>query len=558
MKFNEKLLSNDPQELKKIILSQQKILEDKREKSEAHFKIESQKQLDEISQLRQKHISDMNTLKQEHINEIASLRFQLQKALMHRFGARAEKDSRDQYNLFDEADLETEAVRAEIQQADAEITIAAHTRKPGGRKPLPQHLPRVRILHDLSEDEKICACGHALHKIGEDISEKAEFIPAQIKVIEHARCKYACRVCEGGVKMADLPLQIIPKSIAGPGLLAHVIVSKYTDHLPLYRQEQILQRLGIDIVRATLCFWVLRCATRLAPLVDLLREMIRAGSYTQADETTVQVFNEPDKTNISKSYMWVYCGGPPEKKAVVFEYQPSRSGESPEIFLQGFSGILQTDGYSGYNGFAMNENVKQAGCWAHARRKYMDIVKTSKTIGKAHEAILIIRKLYAIEKIARDQFFNSEQRYHLRQRLSVPILSDFKLWLEQTKKSVPPQSAIGKAIVYTLNQWAHLTTYVQDGEIQIDNNDVENLIRPFAIGRKNWMFMGSVSGAQAGAIIYSLMATCKVNTIEPYAYFKYIFDQLPRCKTQDDYQKLLPQFVNQNDLMKAYSQPTWV
>ena len=595
MKINEKCLPDDPLKLKEIILLQQQELANEiqrhtdeiAELKQKHIK-ENQKIISVVKQeyitdinilkkehvtdvnvlkkehvtdinvIKQEHITDINVLKQEHINEVTNLRHQLQKALIHRFGQRSEKYTLDQFNLFDEADLPSESAVVEIQQADEEITVAAHTRKPGGRKPLPKHLARVRVIHDLPDDSKVCACGHALHKIGEDTSEKAEFIPAQIKVTEHVRCKYACRACEGGVRMAELPKQAIPKSIAGPGLLAHVIVSKYSDHLPLYRQEKIIQRMGIDIARATLCFWVLRCAELMVPLVDLLKGMIRSGSYAQADETTVQVINEPGKANTSKSYMWVYGGGPPEKKAIVFEYQSSRSGQSAEAFLCDFQGILQTDGYSGYNGFADNKHVIQAGCWAHARRKFMDIVKTSKTPGKAHEAVLMIRKLYAVETTARDQCLNHQQRYDIRHELSLPILNDLKLWLDKTKQQVPPQSHIGKAIAYSLNQWLHLITYIHHGEVEIDNNHIENTIRPFAIGRRNWMFMGSVRGAQAGAIIYSLMATCKVHYVEPYAYFKYILDQLPRCKTNDDYLKLLPQFIDQGELMKAYSQATWV
>ena len=461
-------------------------------------------------------------------------------------------------NLFDEPELPNEPETHAIQTADEEITIASYTRKKTGRKPLPAHLPREQVVHDLPEAEKTCACGHELHRMGEDVSEKLEFIPAQVKVIVHVRCKYACCACEGAIKMAELPLQPIPKSMASPGLLSHVLVSKYADHLPLYRQEQLLQRMGVDIARATLCFWVLSCAELLKPLVDLLKENIITNAYVQADETPVQVLNEPDKSNTSKSYMWVYYGGTMSEKNRVYDYQPTRAGYVATEFLKRFKGVLQTDGYSGYNGFAANPQVIHIGCWAHARRKFADIIKVSKTPGKAAVAMGYIRKLYAIEKEARENVLLPRQRQALREERAAPILTEFKQWLDETFLHVPPQSHIGKAIAYTLNQWSTLGTYIHHGEVEIDNNRIENCIRPFALGRRNWLFMGSERGARAGAIIYSLLATCKANFVEPYAYLKYALDQLLLCKTDDERKKLLPYAIDPLVLSKAYSQPTWV
>lgn len=490
---------------------------------------------------------------------ISLLRYRLQQALIHRYGQRSEKLPSNQFNLFDEAALPTNDEVTLIQEAEKEITVAAHNRKPSGRKPLPASLPREQVIHDLSESEQVCTCGHALHKIGEDISEKLEFIPAQVRVIQHIRCKYACRACEGAVKVAPLPEQPIPKSIASAGLLAHVIISKYADHLPLYRQEKILQRMGIDIPRATLCFWALRSATLMAPLVEMLIQMIREGAYTQADETPVQVLNESGKENTTKSYMWIYRGGPLDQKAIVYEYQPSRSGQAATAFLSGFKGLLQTDGYGGYNGFDSNPEVIRAACWAHVRRKFADIVKANKNAppGKAHAAVLYIRKLYAIETHARENKFTHEQRRHYRREQAMPILTEFKSWLDSTITQVPTQSNIGRAIAYALALWPMLIIYTDHGEIEIDNNLIENAIRPFALGRKNWLFMGSEEGAHAGAIIYSLFATCKELAIEPYAYFKYILDQLPRCTSDEDRKKLLPHFVDRSVLSLAYSNTSW-
>ncbi len=527
----------------------------KKERETSRKKCEELKKEREQSQVFSKKIEDQKVEMARQHEKINQLRQRVQHLLNQRYSKKSEKLHDDQLSLFDEADLIQDIATKEIKKLN-EIVVAEHTRQSSARKPLPKDLPREKIIHDLSEEEKQCACGHVLHRIGEDISEKLEFVPAQIKVIEHIRCKYACRACEN-MKIATLPLQPIPKSIASPGLLSHILISKYADHLPLYRQEVILQRMGIDLARATLCTWVLRCAELMEPLVVLLKEMICKGSYVQADETFLQVLNEPNKSNDSKSYMWVYRGGLLEKKAIVYEYQPSRAGIAAEKFLMGFEGVLQTDAYSGYHRFNLIEKIIQVACWAHVRRKFMEIIKISKEKGKAFEAILMIRKLYAIEKEAREKFLDFTERQTLRQERAPPILKEFKEWLDKTILQVPPQSQLSKAIAYALNQWPMLTVYVDYGEIEIDNNLVENAIRPFALGRKNWLFMGSERGARAGAIFYSLLATCKINLIEPYAYFKYILDQLPRCKTDEERRVLLPQFVKSGQLVKAYSQSTW-
>jgi transposase len=267
--------------------------------------------------------------------------------------------------------------------------------------------------------------------------------------------------------------------------------------------------------------------------------------------------NKPDKPNGAKSYMWIYRGGLPEKRSVVYEYQASRAGISAEKFLAGFEGVLQTDAYRGYNRFSAIKTVIQAGCFAHVRRKFMDIINVSKAKGKVFEAILIIRKLYAIEKEAKGKFLDFTEHQALRQERALPLLKELKEWLDKTIQHVPPQSEIAKAISYALNQWAMLTVYVNHGEVEIDNNLVENAIRPFALGRRNWLFMGSETGARAGAIFYSLLNTCKINCVEPYAYFKYILDQLPHCKTDEERRALLPQFVKSEQLVKGYSQSTW-
>jgi len=460
---------------------------------------------------------------------------------IRQFGRKSEKfDHRGQLPLFDE-ESSTEDESKEIEAEDESITVAKHSRKKRGRRPLPSNLPREQVIHDLPEKEKICSCGHHLHRIGEDKSEKLDFIPARLKVIEHIRYKYGCRHCEEGVKTAQLPKQPIPKSIATPGLLAHVIVSKFVDHLPLYRQEKIFNRAGIDIPRATTCNWMMKCGELFMPLISLLKRNITTSTYAKADETPVTVLSKDGRKNSSSSYMWVFTTGNPGKKSIVFEYHPTRAGYVAEEFFNGFKGFLQTDAYSGYNAVLSNAGVTGLGCWAHARRPFNDIVKISKNSGAAHMALSFIQKLYAVEREAKNSKLSAEETLKLRQTKSKPILTKFKSWLDKTSLKVLSSSTIGKAINYTLNHWVSLNVYITDGNLDIDNNSTERAIKPFALGRSNWLFCGNERGAKNSAAIYSLVETCKANNIEPYAYFRYALALLPNADSESDFEKLLPQ-----------------
>jgi transposase len=491
-----------------------------------------------IVQLHQQ-LDEKNRVLQQKDKTISTLHYQLKSALQFRFGKKSEKATNNQLGLFDEADLTAEE-QVNLQAADEEITVASFTRKKGGRRPLPADLPREQVIHDLPEAEKQCACGHALHKMGEDKSEQFEFIPAQVKVIEHIRYKYACRHCEAGVKVATLPPQPIPKSIATPGLLAHILVSKYYDHIPLYRQEHILQRYQIDISRSTLCHWVLTCGEVFQPFVGILKKRLLENHYIGVDETPVQVLAETTEKLRSRCYMWVYLAGPPQERLILYDYQPTRGSSAVNTFLAGFKGYLQTDGYGGYHALQAKADIIGVGCWSHVRRKFMEIVKVTKTQGQAWEAVKRIRQLYAIEREAQEQSWTIVQQ--MRQAKAKPLIDDFKQWLEKTLLSTPPQSPLAKAIQYALNQWPLLLTYLDNGELRIDNNAVENAIRPFALGRKNWMFMGNERGAVAAANIYSILMTAKANQLEPYCYLRYLLEQLPSCKTDEERQLLLPHY----------------
>lgn len=529
-------LPNDVSTLQKMLLEQSVLIKSISQQNEQHKETNGKQK------------NTITCLKLE--NE--KLRFQLNKQLGHRFGSKSEKLDDKQMPLFGEEDPEKIDVES-VEAADESITISSYKRKKTGRKPLPEHLPREEVIHDLDDDEKVCGCGHDLHKVGEDVSEQLDIIPAKIKVLKHRRYKYACRSCEEGVKSAQLPKQPIPKSIATAGLLSHVLVSKYVDHLPLYRQEGMLQRLKVDIVRSTMSHWMLRCAKLLAPLVEELKRDIRESSYAQADETRLQVLNEPDRPNKSKSYLWGYRAiGPLIGVVVVFEYQPARHAKYAENFLKSFEGHLQTDGYIGYQGLRDRKSITSYGCMAHARRKFMDIIKANKKASKAPQAVAFIAKLYKVEKRAREEEMSAAKRCELRQKESKPILDDFKRWLDESMQKVPPQSAISQAIRYTLNQWKYLKNYINNGVVEIDNNYLENAIRPIAVGRRNWLFSGSVEGAKASSIIYSLVQTCRANGVEPYAYFKTVLNKISDCKTSEDYRQLLPRSIEQEELLKAY------
>lgn len=462
---------------------------------------------------------------------------QFQLARHQRFGRRSESHP-EQGDLFNEVEqLDDEPAAAEEDERPTEKT--ASPRKKPRRKPLPKDLPRETLVHDLSEADKICdCCGGNLHCIGEDSSEKLEFIPAQVKVIEHIRPKYGCRQCEKeqtqvGIKIAPVPPSPIPKSIATPSLLSQIITSKYQYALPLYRQESLFKQYGIELSRKTMSSWMIRCATLLTPLYDRLIEIQLQQPVIHADETPVKVIRE-EKT---QCYMWVYCTGtdlPPHDKSppdhdvirriVIYEYQKSRASVCPKNYLQGFKGYLQVDGYVGYE----KVDATLVGCMAHARRKFMDVKKAQpkQKTGKADKAIATLQKLYRIENDIKTN--TATEKYRIRQERALPLLNDFKIWLDQSVLQVPPKTLLGKAIGYTIRQWHKLTRYLDDGRLNIDNNRAERAIKPFVIGRKNWMFSYTANGANASAILYSLIETAKANGIIPFDYFNWLLHELPK------------------------------
>ena len=489
-----------------------------------------------------------DTALEERDIEIRQLREYLRLARSQRFGASSERTPRDQLGLFNEAEQTLDE-----HGDEAPVSVPAHSRAKRGRRRLPTWMERVEIVHDLPEDQKVCqADGSALVEISRETSEQIEFIPATARVLVHVRPKYACPTCKTGVHLAPMPPQPIPKSLASPSLLAYVAVSKYADALPLYRQAGILERIGVDLSRATLASWMVRAGELVQPLINLMREELLDHGFVQCDESRFQVLKEPGKAAESQSYVWVQRGEPEGHPLVLYEYDPSRSAEVPKRLFEGFVGILQTDGYEGYGAIGREAGVVHVGCWAHARRKFTDALKGAGknrkrgakrkgTRSKAEAGLRLLQKLYEIDRSVNDA--TAEERWRVRQERSLPVLGDLRTWLDASLGAVVPQSLTGQALGYLDSQWPKLVRVFDYGHVPLDTNLVENAIRPFAIGRKNWLFADTVRGAEASANLYSLTATAKANGIEPWAYLERVFAELPKAQTIEEVAALLPHRV---------------
>jgi len=498
-------------------------------------------------------VKELHHLVIEQSKKIQILEEELRLAKAHRFGRSADREVEEkQARLFNEAE-DGAGQKSEQPPSEPPITVAAYNRKKAGRRALPENLPREEIVHDIPDEQKVCACGAVMKRMGEEVSEQLEVIPAQAKVIRHVRPKYACRICQGvetkdgAVKIAPPAEQLIPKSIATPGLLAFLMVNKFADALPFYRQERIFARMGVELSRTTMCNWAMEVADRLSPLLHLMRDQIRAGPYVQIDETPLQVLEDPGST----SQMWVYRGGQRRAPTIFYAYHPSRSGDVPFQFLDGYRGWVQTDGYAGYDKLGSREGVVMLGCWAHARRKFVDMTKAASMGSAAHEAIEYIRKLYAVETDAEQRSLDETQRAELRRLKTVPMLEEFHGWLMELQDQTPPQGLLGKAVNYTLGQWDRLERYVQHGMLRPDNNLAENAIRPFVVGRKNWLFSATSRGAQASAALYSIIETAKANGHEPYWYLRFLFEGLISARTAEQFTALLPQNIDPKTLRPA-------
>ena len=441
----------------------------------------------------------------------------------------------EQYGFFDEAEsekLKTNEVE-EIAESDSSKEVGAKNR--GKRAPLPAYLPREEIIHDI-EDKQCPHDGSKLKKIGEEISERLKIIPAKIIVEKHIRPKYACSECYS-IVTNNLEKRLIPKSNATASLLSYIATSKYVDAVPLYRQVEMFERSEMRFSTSTLARWMVIAGEKVEPLITLLREELLKSKYIHMDETPVQVLNEENKRAETKSYMWVQAIEHPYP-IILFHYAKNRSGNNVEELLDDFKGAIHIDGYTGYDRAIKKNELMRLGCWAHARRKFFEASKTNAGSSLGKHALLVIKKLYKIESAIKGM--NFDDRFKIRQNDSMKILSDFKMWLDETKGKITPKSSIGEAVSYALNEWEYLRNCFSSGEYEIDNNFIERHIRPFAIGRKNWMFSVSPEGAVASANLYSLVETAKANNLNPYEYLENVFTKLPSAESEKDFLNLLP------------------
>ena len=459
----------------------------------------------------------------EAINEKISHELAILKR--HKYVRRSETLNQQQRSLLDELiDADIGAIEEELARAKEQVPEKPREKKAQPKRtPLPPELPRITIEHE--PDNTTCNCGCQLKRIGEDVSEKLDYTPGTFTVERHVRGKWVCSECET-ITQEPVPAQVIDKGIPTSGLLSHVLVAKYADHLPLYRQENIFARAGLPIARSTLADWVGRCGVALQPLVDALRESLVTHPVLHADETPVQML-APGKKKTHRAYVWAYASTTfSDVKGVVYDFAPSRSGEHTRAFLRTWRGKLVCDDFTGYKE-SFKQGITEIGCMAHARRKYFDLHAANKS-QLAEYALQQISLLYDVEREIKD--LNPDQRQNIRQQKSIPILDGLQQWLIAQRQKVPDGSGTAKAIDYSLKRWKALTRYCDDGAVPIDNNWVENQIRPWALGRSNWLFAGSLRSGQRAAAVMSLIQSAKMNGLDPYAYLKDVMERLPMQK----------------------------
>lgn len=474
--------------------------------------------------------------------QLERVQHRLSLILQRLYGPRRERIDPDQLLLFADA-LAAAQPDAPSEPADTEdVPLAPGTKKRRGhgRRELPADLPRIPVIHDLSEAEKACpGCGGPRQKIGQQTSSQLDYQPASLFVIEHIRPTYVCSRCHDRIATPAKPAQPIAKGLPGPGLLAHVVTSKYADHLPLYRQERILERFGVSLSRSTMCDWMARAALLLRPLYETMVQAVLASQVVHTDDTPVPV-QDPKRDKTKTGRLWVYLGDA-LRPYTVFDYTPSRSRDGPTKFLKDFRGYLQADAFGGYDGIYLSQPVIEVGCNAHARRKFFEAQQTDPA--RAHQALAFYRQLYAVERAAAEQADRASgrhapndsawqellhaQRLALRQEKSVPVLTAMRLWFEHERSQVLPKSPIGQAIGYALNHWPALTRYTEHGFLAIDNNWAEREMKKIAIGRKNWLFFGSDQGGQTAAILLSLVSSGQRHGRDPFRYLEDVLYRLP-------------------------------
>lgn len=484
--------------------------------------------------------------------EIESIHQKYKAALAKYFSPTKEKISMEQagqLGLFNECETFIDEDKKEnLPDAEENFTIKEYTRKKGGKRKLPDYLPVEEHVYELSESERQCRyCGKTHPIIGEERTEELDIIPMQIKKVVHIAKKYGPCSCdeflnegEKEVIKAEKPKRIIPYSFVSPGLLAYVIDMKYNYALPFYRLSKKFEAIEMDISRATLCNWSMLAAEKCEVLYLAMLDYIKTGAVIQMDETSLQVLNEESRAAETKSFMWVMRGGDFQRKLTLFHYSPTRNSTVPFGLLKGFKGFLQTDGYEGYSKAVAEYKLTHVGCLAHIRRKFFDALKSDKKSKTAAHALKIIARIYAAEKKLRNENLLPDEFVKKRKEEVVPILGEFKTWLDEKQVYITPSSDSGKAVNYALGQWSNFINYLMSVELTPDNNIIENAIRPFVIGRKNWLFSNTPRGARSSAILYSLVESAKDNGLNVCNYLRYLFTELPYAESSEDIKKLLP------------------
>jgi transposase len=463
------------------------------------------------------------------------------------FGRKSEKFSAEdirQGKLFNEAEMLSTSPEGEESYETVRISKPVYTRRKRGRKPLSEQLARVEVVVDIGEDEKKAVPeGYELARIGEETSECVHEIPQKYVVIRTVRPKYIVKPLAGSgmpkladpprIMIAPVPARILPRSIATPSLLASVLIGKFCDALPFYRQERMFSRFGLDISRQDMANWAIAVAFKLAALIELMKRELLSAPFLHCDETPFQVMDEEGRKNTTLSYMWVLTGGAGTHRVVLFRYNPTREADFISTFLASYEGFLQTDGYVGYIAIGEKDGIIHVACWAHARRRFVEAFKAANRKGIADEAIAFIREMYKAERTLREKYFGEQGSRDAdafvkeRKEIVEPVLAELKAWLDAKVLEVLPKSALGTAISYTLELWPRLIRYLDCPWLTPDNNEAERGIRPFTIGRNNWVISGGPRGAGASADLYSLIETIKLNGLEPYFALRYILTRLP-------------------------------
>lgn len=495
---------------------------------------------------------EQHNAKLEHQNaelnaKLKWLEEQFRLSQQRRFSSSSERTADpNQIQLFDEAESEA---KPDLEEPTVETITYSRRKKSSNSKKSLENLPVETVEYRLPEEEQVCSCcGGSLHEMSTEVRKELKVIPAQVKVVKHVRHVYSCRRCEREeintpIVTAPMPSPILPGSLVSPSAMAYIMSQKYVEGMPLYRQEKQLARLGVNLSRQTLANWMLHGANKwLNLLYDRMHHHLLKKDVLHADETTLQVLREPGRAAETTSYMWLYRTGQEGPPIILYDYQRTRASKYPRRFLSGFKGYLHVDGYAGYNGLP---DITLVGCWAHARRKFAEALKAlpesaSSATVTAKEGLDFCNQLFAIERKLKNAI--PDERYKNRLVRSRPVLDAFLAWLNTQKSRVLPKSALGQAIKYCLNQWDKLEAFMKDSRLELDNNRAERSIKPFVIGRKNWMFTNTPRGAQASAIIYSIVETAKENGLNPFSYLNYIFEKLPNIdvRDQDALDKLLP------------------